>query len=234
MTLMDSVQVWQAGDGAVMLEFPSGPIAEVNRWVRAVSRRLQTESLPGVWGIVPALSTILLEYDPLVVSETSLLARLETVPMPDPEPSLGRVIDIPVWYGGEAGPDLSAVAASLHLSDETVIALHTSQPYTIYCIGFAPGFPVAGELPGALQLARRNEPRTAVVPGSVAIAGHQTGIYPQATPGGWHLIGRTPLTLFDWRRDPPCPYSPGDALRFVPIDEAQYQAMQGGNDRDAN
>ena len=133
-----------------------------------------------------------------------------------------RDIEIPVVYGGEDGPDLDAAAAELGLSPQTLIERHSAGRYTVAMIGFAPGFPYLSGLDPALALPRLATPRTRVAAGSVAIGGAQTGIYPRDSPGGWRILGRTPLTLFDPQRDPPTALLPGDRVRFVAIDAAQF------------
>jgi len=145
-------------------------------------------------------------------------AVLATPPAQDDGTS--RVIDVPVCYGGDFGPDLDALATHAKLEAADVIARHTAATYTVAMLGFAPGFPYLFGLDPALHMPRRASPRTRVPAGSVAIGGAQTGVYPSELPGGWQLIGRTPLVLFDARRDPPSLLVPGDCVRFVAIDAA--------------
>ncbi|HJU25447.1 MAG TPA: 5-oxoprolinase subunit PxpB [Rhodanobacteraceae bacterium] len=139
----------------------------------------------------------------------------------------GRPIEIPVCYGGEYGPDLDAVAAHAGLAPDEVVARHTAAEYTVAMIGFAPGFPYLLGLDAALAMPRRRDPRTRVPAGSVAIGGAQTGIYPHELPGGWQLIGRTPLALFDPQREPPCLLAPGDRLRFRAIRVDEFEIVAG-------
>ena len=129
-----------------------------------------------------------------------------------------RVVEVPVVYGGEFGPDLDFVSLHTRLPVEEVIRLHSGGEYPVYMIGFTPGFPYLGGMDGRLASPRLETPRTRIPMGSVGIAGEQTGIYPQESPGGWRIIGRTPLRLFDLQREPPCLLSPGDVVRFVPIE----------------
>lgn len=138
-----------------------------------------------------------------------------------------RVVEIPVCYGGEYGLDLDAVAERARLSRDDVIARHAAAEYVVAMLGFAPGFPYLLGLDPALQMPRRATPRTRVPAGSVAIGGEQTGIYPRELPGGWHLVGRTPVVLFDARRDPPCLLAPGDRVRFRAIDAAEFARLAG-------
>ncbi len=133
----------------------------------------------------------------------------------------GRTVEIPVVYGGESGPDLEDVARYAGMAPERVVELHASAQYLVYFLGFSPGFPYLGGLPAALAVPRLEAPRTRVPAGSVAIGGGQTGIYPVESPGGWRIIGRTPLLMFDSRQDPPALLAMGDRLRFVPVHEAR-------------
>ena len=144
----------------------------------------------------------------------------------DELPAPSRVVEIPVCYGGEFGEDLSFVAARAGLSVDDVIARHAAASYRVAMLGFSPGFPFLLGLPPELACARRDTPRRAVAAGSVGIAGGQTGVYPVESPGGWQLIGRTPLALFDAQGDPPALLQPGDGVRFVAIAEAEFERMR--------
>lgn len=224
--------VRMAGDSAILLEFGESTDPVVNGRVQRAYKTLAELSLDGVRGLVPAFASLLVEYDPLAVKTEVLVGLICGMDFDEASDDAGRVWDIPVRYGGDYGPDLDDVASRLDRTPEAVVNLHQSQPYRIYCLGFAPGFPLAGILPPELRLPRRSTPRTAVYAGAVAIAGAQTGIYPAKTPGGWHLIGQTPMPLFDWRASPPCRYAPGDFLRFraVSIEEHEHlleERLQG-------
>ncbi len=221
-------KLWQAaapaGDGALVLKFGEHADPEVNDLVHRVAAAVRAAALPGVWGVVPAYTTLLIEYDPLLSDDQELLSLLGHLPIPA-EQRVPRCFVLPVLYGGDAGPDLSSVAAALRLSPDQVISLHTASPYRIYCLGFSPGFPLCGMLPVELRTARRSSPRTAVPAGSVAMAGAQTGVYPLETPGGWHLLGKTPLNLFALGHDPPTFYQPRDSLWFRAIDADQFARL---------
>jgi len=224
--LADGACEWEAaGDAALRLSFGRGLDPAANgralRWAEA----LQEDRPTGVWGIVPGHATLLLEFDPeLTDVETVLAACAARARLPE-SGGMWRTVVLPVLYGGEAGPDLSAVADRLGLAPEEVVARHAGRPYRIFCVGFAPGQPLAGPLEARLVVPRRESPRPRVEPGSVALAGWQTGVYPAPTPGGWHVIGRTPLKLFDAGRRPPVPYRPGDTLRFEPVDSATFARL---------
>ncbi len=222
-----------AGDGALLLEFGDRLDPEVNRGVHAVARSIRRAWIDGVWGVVPAYTTVLVEFNPLVISGEALATGLMTmdVVMEDVQP---QCFTIPTLYGGEYGPDLEDVAGRLGLSPDAVIAGHTSVRYHIYCVGFSPGFPLCGIVADQLQVPRRATPRTVVPAGSVAIAGAQTGVYPTASPGGWNVLGRTPIPLFQVHRDPPIRYQPGDSLQFRAIARREYEelvaAVKAGHD----
>jgi len=204
------------GAAALLLEAtPATPLA--NRLVLALADQLAAAPPDGVSGAVPAISSLLVTFDPLQTSLAQLRPLLERL-LADLEPAPdrpARVVTNPVCYGGVAGPDLESAAQRLGLSPHEVVALHSGQIYRVMMLGFAPGFPYIGPLPAALRLPRRSTPRSAVAAGSVAIAAGLTGIYPARLPGGWHLIGRTDLTMFDPMADPPALLAAGDGVRFV-------------------
>lgn len=201
--------------------------------VHALVRRLQEQPIEGVRDVVPAFTTVALHYRPECFGPTpfatlrKLLLQRLAAPLEGVEDS-GRVVEVPVCYGAadnDYGPDLDEVAARCGLPSNEVIARHQASAHRVYMLGFAPGFPFIGGLDPALAMPRRAQPRTRIPPGSVAIAREQTCIYPLETPGGWNLIGRTPLRLFDPAVVPPCLLAPGDAIRFVPIDRDTYLAL---------
>lgn len=210
-------RVLPLGEAALLVE---GEPADdrTNRAVIALARALDAAALPGALLSVPAVSSLLIPFDPLRLPAAELeatirrrLAELESAPdTPD------RVVEIVVRYGGADGPDLRDVAAQVGMTPQAVVALHVAPIYRVLLIGFAPGFPYLGSLPEPLRLPRRSTPRTKVPAGSVAIAADMSGIYPAELPGGWHLIGRTQQSLFDPKADPPSLLEPGVGVRFVP------------------
>ncbi len=209
-----------AGDSALVVEFGNEISREVNRKVHALADALGKNPLPGLGESVPTYRSLLVNYDPLRLSCDEVRALVSEVfqrceESPSFEP---RVIEIPVVYGGEFGPDIEFVAEHNGLSVEEVIGLHADATYTVYMLGFTPGFAYLGGMPAVIAAPRLETPRTLVPDGSVGIAGEQTGIYPIASPGGWRLIGRTPLKLFDPERDPPTLLQAGDMVDFVPMD----------------
>jgi len=213
------IQPGALGDSALTLTLGDGIDADLNRNVHALAARLASAALVGVREITPAYASLLIHYDPLVLSYTTVLdwaleqaANLEETLSRPP-----RCVEIPTRYGGEYGPDLDFVANHNHLTPTEVVRIHTSPEYTVYMMGFTPGFPYLGGMEARIAAPRLETPRTSIPSGSVGIAGLQTGIYPLTSPGGWRLIGRTEMVLFDPRVDPPCLLSPGDRLKFVAI-----------------
>jgi KipI family sensor histidine kinase inhibitor len=214
------------GDRGLLLEFGDEINAEVNEKVRKMALALQAERLEGIIEVVPTYRSVLVLYNPLIIPLGDLKERLKQleeglkeISFPDP-----KLTKIPVLYGGDFGPDLEKVAGYLHFTPEEVIRLHCSKPYFIYMIGFMPGFPYMGELPDALITPRLKTPRLSVPAGSVAIAQKQTGIYPVESPGGWQILGRTPVRLFNPEKEPPALLQMGNLVQFYPITESEFSA----------
>ncbi|MCJ7749173.1 MAG: 5-oxoprolinase subunit PxpB [Desulfobacterales bacterium] len=213
------------GDRGLLLELGDEIGSEVNEKVRRMTLAIQAESIEGIVEIVPTYRSLLILYNSLILSFVDLKKRLERIEKglqqtPFPEPKLTQ---IPALYGGSYGPDLEEVAKYHQISPEEVIQLHCSKPYFIYMIGFMPGFPYMGELPEALITSRLKTPRLSVPAGSVAIAQRQTGIYPMESPGGWQIIGRTPVKLFNPEREPPALLQMGNLVQFFPISEKEFK-----------
>ncbi|WP_333680211.1 5-oxoprolinase subunit PxpB [Dyella sp.] len=227
------MQAEPLAEDAWLLRFGDTIDAGVNARVLAAAARLQAEL--GDVECVPAYASLLLRFDPArwLDDEGHFSARclrdaIGAVLQSSGEPeTASREVTIPVCYGGAAGEDLHAVAAHAQLSADEVIARHTGVTYRVAMLGFAPGFPYLLGLDPALAMPRRSHPRIRVPAGSVAIGGQQTGIYPQALPGGWQLIGRTPLRLFDVAAEQPSLVQPGDYVRFQAIDEREYRRRLG-------
>jgi KipI family sensor histidine kinase inhibitor len=206
------------GDAALLVVFGDRIDPKINRRVHAASAVVRAAA--GPWSTpVPAYASLLVGYDPLRVSfdEARSALRELLAPLDDADiaEGSGPLIEIPVRYGGEDGPDLDAVAERCGLTPAQVVEAHLSVVYRAYMLGFSPGFAYLGELPAELELPRRDTPRQRVPAGSVAIAGRQTAVYPQSTPGGWHLIGRTDVSLWDPSRPAPALITAGAAVRFV-------------------
>lgn len=223
-------------EDALLLRFGDGIDMATNARVHAAAGALRDAGLPGITDIAPAYATLLLRFDPLAwdngAAREAIIKALgpgirrddEQKPTAS-EHGATRVVEIPVCYGGECGPDIDAVAEHAGLSREEVIGRYAATEYTVAMLGFAPGFPYLLGLDASLHVPRRANPRTRVPAGSVAIGGAQTGIYPRELPGGWHLIGRTPLALFDPAREPPCLLAPGDRVRFHAIDADEFARL---------
>ena len=229
MGLYSKVQIFHMGDRGLLLEFGDEISQEINEKVRRMAFAIQSEALPGILETVPTYRSLLVLYNPLILSITDLKKRLESIEerlqqSPFPEPKLIR---IPVAYGGKFGPDLESVAEYHHSAPDEIIRLHCSRAYLIYLIGFMPGFPYMGELPEGLMTPRLKTPRLSVPTGTVAIAQKQTGIYSMDSPGGWQLLGRTPVRMFDPGKDPPAYLRMGDRVQFYPISEKEFEEWKG-------
>ncbi len=217
-----SIVIRPAGEAALLLEYGSTIDPEINLRVVRAARRIAEAGPAGIDDVIPAYTTVLVSFDPARVSREDLSALLREDPeVCDPSASIEEVGDtheVPVAYGGEDGPDLDEVARQCGLSPEEVVQIHTGETYRVYFLGFTPGYPYMGELDPRIEIPRRRTPRTHVPAGSVAIAGRQTGLYPMTTPGGWSILGRTPVRLFDPSSDDPTLLHPGDSVKFHPIE----------------
>ena len=219
-----------AGDQAVVVELGDDISPETNRRVRDLTVAIDAAAVTGVYDLMPTYRSLLIYYDPLTTSYSGLLQKLEAIEKNLNEASLDspQVVRIPTLYGGEHGPDLDFVAHNAGISVDEVVDIHSGADYLIYMMGFSPGFPYLGGLSEKLHTPRLQTPRTAIPAGSVGIAESQTGVYPVASPGGWRLIGRTPVQMFDQDKEPPSLLAAGDYIRFVPLaDEEEYLAIQG-------
>ena len=221
------------GDRGLIVEFGQRVDPDIGRAARSFAGYLLAHPLEGVVDIVPAFTTVAIHYRPEVYAGQgppylqlcrqveAILARGVAV-----EPVAARVVEVPVCYGGEFGPDLEEVARACQLTPEEAIQSHAASPHVVYMLGFAPGFPYLGGLDPRLAVPRRATPRTTIPVGSVAIARDQSAIYSFETPGGWNLIGRTPLRLFSPTAEPPCLLQPGDEVRFLPVSPDEYRAIK--------
>jgi inhibitor of KinA len=226
-----ALRLLDAGDGALTIEFGDSisehHLAAVQGLDQAVARLQAAGALTGLIEAVPTFRSLTLLYDPLLTDRASLLAALRPL-FERPQPAgtaSGRRWRLPVCYEGEAGPDLEATALALGLSATELVERHSRSEYRVLMLGFLPGFPFLGELPAALRLPRRAEPRLRVPAGSVAIASSLTAIYPWESPGGWHLIGRCPVPLFDTGWPAPALLAPGDRVSFAPVSSAELARL---------
>lgn len=217
-----------AGDKAVLVQFRQVISEEINRKVIALERALAEQKIPGVEECVPAYASMLIYYNPLKISYKELVEKITALKTMDLDPETpGTVHEIPVLYGGEAGMDLEAVASYHGLTTDEVIRIHSEPAYRVYMLGFAPGFPYLGGLDPRLHTPRLESPRLKIPAGSVGIAGQQTGIYPLSTPGGWRIIGHTPIPLFrPHHPERPVFISAGDSIRFIPVTEKEYHHIK--------
>lgn len=217
-----------AGDAAIVVELGDAISPAINRRVRSLSLALENGSVPGVFDFLPTYRSVLVYYDPLSVSPDAVQSQIaRLLQSPDAEAAANpRVALIPTLYGGDMGPDIGFVASHAGITEQEVIAIHSATDYLIYMMGFSPGFAYLGGLDQRLITPRLESPRTQIPAGAIGIAESQTGVYPVASPGGWQLIGRTPLRLFDPARNPPALLSAGDYVRFTPLaDRAEYDAL---------
>jgi KipI family sensor histidine kinase inhibitor len=224
------------GDRALLVVLGEGIDGAVNDRVHHLAALLRERNLPGLHDLVPAYATLAVHYDPAAWAahprgpHAGLRAELEKLwhAHGDTVRTQGRVVELPVCYGGEHGPDLGEMAFHCGLTEPALVSRHAGDAYRVFMLGFAPGFAYLGGLAPGLAAPRRPTPRPRVPAGSVAIAGLQTGIYALDTPGGWQIIGRTPRRLFDPALDEPCLLRPGDQVRFVAISAAEFRDQQAG------
>lgn len=222
---MAAYRILPAGDSALTFEFGNEISPAVNRSVKALYDYLETHPVDGICETIPTFRSLSVIYDPRRISYEELCGRLRAAAeaMEQGGDSFSTVYHIPVCYGGAFGPDLEIVAAHAGLAEEEVVRLHTSRTYLIYMLGFLPGFAYLGGLDPKIATPRLPSPRTAIPAGAVGIGGEQTGIYPMASPGGWNLIGRTPVRPYDPHRQPPILYKAGNSIRFFSVDEQTYR-----------
>jgi inhibitor of KinA len=220
-----TLRFFPAGDQGILVELGDTIDPDIHRRVRGLFHLLEENPVEGIREVVPAYRSILIFYDPLLISPEEVKRHLAHLHQSaeDQLPPTPRTVDIPVVYGGVFGPDLTFVAQYHHLEPEEVIRIHTAGEYLVYLVGFSPGFPFMGGLDSRIHTPRLETPRTRVPRGSVAIANQQTGIYPVESPGGWRIIGRTPVQLYRPRENPPVLVRMGDRVRFRPISPAVYQ-----------
>ena len=225
---MSGYRVVSAGDSAIVVEFEERIDPAVNARTIAFAEAVQAANLGGVRDVVPTYRSTAIYFDPLRTDSVALMACVEREAARPVAPlaTATAPVLIPVCYGGELGPDLEAVAAFASAGEDDVVRLHTAATYRVFMLGFVPGFAYLGIVDDRIAMARRSSPRVRVPLGSVGIAGVQTGIYPAETPGGWQLIGRTPVKPFDPTRVDPFLMKAGDAVQFYPIDRAEYDAWR--------
>jgi len=221
------MKIVAASDSSLLVEFGRLIAPELHERVLALFRALLAQRDPRIRNLHPGYASLLIDFDPLRLTHVHLATDVRE--LMDLEPAQkeapARTITIPVCYDAEFGPDLADVAAYNHISPDEVIRLHTSATYLVYFLGFTPGFAYLGGLADELRTPRLATPRSRVPAGSVGIAGDQTGIYPMDSPGGWRLIGRTPVQMFDAIADPPSRLQPGDSVKFTAVRRSSFDEI---------
>lgn len=228
---MSQPEIVPAGDQALKVLFENKIDRKINQRVKQLSDRISRKKITGITETIPAFRTLTVLYDTLQTDYHTLLSDIQPLLADLDETSRlrKRIIEIPVCYDETLGPDLQAVAEHAGLSVEEVIQLHSEPDYLIYMLGFLPGFAYLGEMNPIISMPRLASPRLNIPAGAVGIAGDQTGMYPMASPGGWRIIGSTPVKLFDADRESPILYEAGDYIRFRPISLNEYEEMISQN-----
>jgi len=224
---MADVRFLLTGDTSLTAEFGNEISKEINAQIRAYNIALESSGIPGIVETVPTYRSLMIHYDPgvilykeLVKRLKGLLSRIDQIEIPPSD-----VLEIPVLYGGEMGPDLAFVAQNAGISEEEVVKIHTSTEYLIYMLGFTPGFTYLGGMSDKIATPRLKQPRVKIPAGSVGIAGKQTGVYPVDSPGGWQLIGRTPVKMYDPDREVPILPQAGQYIKFKAVSQAEYDKI---------
>lgn len=228
MRMSEYPRVLPAGDCSAVVEFGNVISEQIGGKVKSYMNILKKDAPAGVTEAVPTFRSVLVQYDPAEILYRELKPKLETLAQNSVtgDREQGRIIRIPVCYGGSFGPDLAFVAQNAGLTEEEVVRRHAGREYLIYMLGFLPGFPYLGGLDEKLFTPRLETPRVRIPAGSVGIGGEQTGIYPLDSPGGWQLIGTTPVTVYDPDREQPIPYQAGDRIRFCPVSEKDFKEIK--------
>jgi inhibitor of KinA len=223
---MSVMEILPGSDSSLLVVFGSTISLHLHRQVLALFGALRAHADPRIRNLHPGYASLLIDFDPLRLTHQELASFVrQMVAVPSAEPVPARLVTIPVCYDPEFGPDLVAVARAADLTPEDLIRLHSEATYIVYFLGFSPGFAYLGGLPQILHVPRLTTPRKNVAAGTVGIAGSQTGIYPVDSPGGWRLIGRTPISLFTPNATPPTLLQPGDTVKFSPIDREKFRTM---------
>ena len=217
------------GDRAISIDFGQVIDPIINRHIRQTIERIKELQLDGIIELVPTYCALLVEYDAMLYSYSEICNIIEPTleeGMANTTNELVTVVEVPTVYGGEFGPDLSFVASHNHLSEDEVISIHSGTDYLVYMLGFIPGFTYLGGMDLRIATPRLSSPRTLIPAGSVGIAGEQTGTYPSDSPGGWQIIGRTPVTMYDMSKAQAALLKAGDYVRYVPIDESEFHRIK--------
>ena len=217
------------GDCAISIDFGQVIDPKINRQIRQVIEQIKVLQLDGIIELVPTYCALLVQYDAMVYSYSDICRILEPTlqeSVTDSANELVTIVEIPTVYGGEFGPDLGFVASHNHLSEAEVVSIHSGTDYLVYMLGFIPGFTYLGGMDPRIATPRLSSPRTLIPAGSVGIAGEQTGTYPSDSPGGWQIIGRTPVTMYDMSKKQAALLQAGDYVRYVSIDENEFHRIK--------
>lgn len=217
------------GDCAISIDFGQVIDPKINRHIRQTIERIQELKLDGITELVPTYCALLIQYDAMLYSYSDICNLMEPLLEPSATDDANErvtVIEIPTVYGGEFGPDLGFVASHNNLSEDEVVSIHSGTDYLVYMLGFIPGFTYLGGMDPRIATPRLSSPRTLIPAGSVGIAGEQTGTYPSDSPGGWQIIGRTPVAMYDMSKKQAALLSAGDYVRYVPIAEVEYNRIK--------
>ncbi len=223
-----TIRVVASSDTSIVIEFGDHIDRQLSDQVLAAHFAVDEAGISGVVELVPTFRSLMIHYDPLVTSANVLMGDLKPLLASQQKSHrVARLWDIPACYDGAAAPDLESVAQATRMSTDEIIGLHMSETYHVYMIGFLPGYPYMGDVSEALQLPRRKEPRIRVPKGAIAIATSMTAVYPTESPGGWHLIGSTPVAMFNSAQPQPALLAPGDKVRFRRISIAEHETIEG-------
>jgi len=225
---MGKTKILTVGDSSILIEFGKEISPQINSKIAAVVKLMRAQQVKGIIDMIPSFCALLINYDSRVISYNTLKTRIEGVLKLDAEveAAVARVFEIPVCYGGKYGPDLDNIAKHAEITTKEVIEIHSSSDYLIYMLGFLPGFPYLGGLDERIHIPRLPSPRITIPAGSVGIGGAQTGIYPLDSPGGWQLLGQTPVKTYDAESEVPILFEAGDYIRFVPVSEKEYLEIE--------
>ncbi len=226
--MYDKIKYLPSGDKAVVMEFGNEISKDINSKIRNFMRLMDGTKIKGIEELLPTYRSITIMYDPSETGYQELISKLDALAgrTVEGEEEKIRIVEIPTLYGGEFGPDIDFVAGHNNLTADEVIKIHTGTDYLVYMLGFTPGFTYLGGMSKKVATPRLPSPRAKIPAGSVGIAGEQTGMYPSETPGGWQLIGRTPIQLYNPKKEPPVLLNAGDYVRYVSITQQEYYDIQ--------